>query len=94
MNDAFVGGSDSDSVQIDALAANDTVTLTAEVSANNTVLLGDDGGSFLLSGNSRVTLEITDAGADGAANDASAATHTGSGNVTLTGSAGQDTVSV
>ena len=96
LDDTVVGASDSDTITINGAGTNDTVTLTAAVSAGNTVILGDDGASFTLAGNTRATIGILDSGtADGdLSNETSTAVSLGAGDEILTGSDGQDTVNM
>ena len=94
LDDTVVGASDSDTITINGAGTNDTVTLTAAVSAGNTVILGDDGASFTLAGNTRVTIGVLDSNtADGdLSNETSTTVTLGTGNEIVTGSDGQDTV--
>jgi hypothetical protein len=93
LNDAVVGASDADTITINN-ANGDVTTVTAAVSAANTIILGDGGGTYTLAGDTRVTIGVNDAAGDGAANDASETLTLGTGNEIVTGSGGQDTVVV
>ncbi|MDC1233519.1 hypothetical protein N8Z44_01215 [Planktomarina temperata] len=94
LTDAVVGGSDADTITVESDGdANDVITVTAAVSAANTVILADGANSFTLAGDSRVTIGVDDADADGdLADEASATVTLGAGNEIVTGSDGQDTI--